>query len=58
MINFYNVTKIYPNGVKGLNDVSLTIQKGEQNITDKDIVQRGTAHPGSGSFLWEKYLPA
>lgn len=29
MINFYNVTKIYPNGVKGLNDVSLTIQKGE-----------------------------
>jgi len=29
MINLYNVTKIYPNGVKGLNDVSLTIQKGD-----------------------------
>ncbi len=29
MINFYNVTKIYPNGVKGLIDISVTIQKGE-----------------------------
>jgi len=29
MINFYNVSKIYPNGVKGLDDVSLTIVKGE-----------------------------
>ena len=29
MINFYNVTKVYPNGVKGLNDVTLTIQRGD-----------------------------
>lgn len=29
MINFYNVTKVYSNGVKGLNDVSLTIHKGD-----------------------------
>ncbi len=29
MINFYNVFKIYSNGAKGLNDVSLTIHKGE-----------------------------
>lgn len=29
MINFYNVTKLYPNGVKALNDISLTINKGE-----------------------------
>ncbi len=29
MINFYNVTKLYPNGVKALNDVSLRICKGE-----------------------------
>lgn len=29
MINLYNITKIYPNGAKALNDVSLTIQKGE-----------------------------
>lgn len=29
MIIFYNVFKIYPNGVKGLNDVSLSINKGE-----------------------------
>ncbi|MFZ5596384.1 MAG: cell division ATP-binding protein FtsE [Bacillota bacterium] len=29
MINLYNVTKIYPNGIKGLDDVSLTIRKGE-----------------------------
>lgn len=29
MINFYNVSKLYPNGAKALNDISLTIQKGE-----------------------------
>lgn len=29
MINFYNVSKSYPNGVKGLIDLSLTINKGE-----------------------------
>lgn len=29
MIHLYNVTKIYPNGVKALSDVTLTIQKGE-----------------------------
>lgn len=29
MINFYNVSKIYPNGVKGLDDVTLSIRKGE-----------------------------
>lgn len=29
MINFYNVTKLYPNGVKALHDVSLTIHRGE-----------------------------
>jgi cell division transport system ATP-binding protein len=29
MINLYNVTKVYTNGAKALNDVSLTIQKGE-----------------------------
>lgn len=29
MIQFYNVSKIYDNGVKALNDVSLTIRKGE-----------------------------
>lgn len=29
MINLYNVSKIYPNGVKGLDDVTLTIRKGE-----------------------------
>lgn len=29
MINLYNVSKVYPNGVKGLNDVTLHIRKGE-----------------------------
>lgn len=29
MINFYNVTKIYPGGVKALIDVTLQIRKGE-----------------------------
>ncbi len=29
MINFYNVTKLYPNGVKALNDISLAINRGE-----------------------------
>lgn len=29
MVHFYNVTKVYPNGVKALSDISLVIQKGE-----------------------------
>lgn len=29
MIQFFNVTKTYPNGVKALNDISLTIEKGD-----------------------------
>lgn len=29
MLNLYNVTKVYPNEVKALDDVSLTIKKGE-----------------------------
>lgn len=29
LIQFYNVSKIYPNGVKALNDVSLKIDRGE-----------------------------
>lgn len=29
MINFYNVTKEYPNGVKAVNDVTLRIKRGE-----------------------------
>ncbi|MGQ9556708.1 MAG: cell division ATP-binding protein FtsE [Desulfurispora sp.] len=29
MLNLYNVTKVYPNQVKALDDVSLTIKKGE-----------------------------
>ncbi len=29
MINFENVSKVYPNGVKGLDGVSLTIEQGE-----------------------------
>jgi cell division transport system ATP-binding protein len=29
MVQFYNVSKIYPNGVKALNDVSLKIERGE-----------------------------
>ncbi|MFZ5632802.1 MAG: cell division ATP-binding protein FtsE [Bacillota bacterium] len=29
MINFYNVSKIYPNGVKGLDDVTLSIRRGD-----------------------------
>ncbi|MBS4197073.1 phosphonate ABC transporter ATP-binding protein [Lederbergia citri] len=29
MIEFTNVTKTYPNGVKGLNNINLTIEKGE-----------------------------
>lgn len=29
MIEFQNVSKIYPNGVKGLNDINLTIHEGE-----------------------------
>jgi cell division transport system ATP-binding protein len=29
MIHLYNVTKIYPNGVKALSDVTLSIRKGE-----------------------------
>lgn len=29
MIHLYNVSKVYPNGVKGLNDVTLHIRKGE-----------------------------
>lgn len=29
MIQFYNVTKIYPNGVKALTDITLRIRKGE-----------------------------
>lgn len=29
LVNIYNVSKVYPNGVKALNDVSLKIDKGE-----------------------------
>lgn len=29
MVQFYNVSKIYPNGVKALNDISLKIDRGE-----------------------------
>lgn len=29
LVQFYNVSKIYPNGVKALDDVSLKIQRGE-----------------------------
>lgn len=29
LVQFYNVSKIYPNGVKALNDVSLKIDRGE-----------------------------
>jgi cell division transport system ATP-binding protein len=29
MVQFYNVSKVYPNGVKALDDVSLKIQRGE-----------------------------
>lgn len=29
IVQFYNVTKVYPNGVKALNDVSLKIDRGE-----------------------------
>ena len=29
LVQFYNVTKVYTNGVKALNDVSLKIARGE-----------------------------
>ncbi len=29
LVQFYNVSKVYPNGVKALNDVSLKIERGE-----------------------------
>ena len=29
MIEFKNVAKVYPNGVKGLQNINLTIQDGE-----------------------------
>ncbi|MFZ5591096.1 MAG: cell division ATP-binding protein FtsE [Bacillota bacterium] len=29
MLNLYNVTKVYPNEIKALDDISLTIKKGE-----------------------------
>ncbi|MDD4803477.1 MAG: cell division ATP-binding protein FtsE [Syntrophomonas sp.] len=29
MVQFYNVSKVYPNGVKALNDISIKIERGE-----------------------------
>ena len=29
LVQFYNVSKIYPNGVKALDDISLKIDRGE-----------------------------
>ncbi|PKM77016.1 MAG: cell division ATP-binding protein FtsE [Firmicutes bacterium HGW-Firmicutes-15] len=29
MVQFYNVSKVYPNGVKALNDISLKVDRGE-----------------------------
>lgn len=45
MIQFKNVTKIYPNGTKGLNNISLSINKGEF------VVIVGLSGAGKSTFL-------
>ncbi|HPF44024.1 MAG TPA: cell division ATP-binding protein FtsE [Syntrophomonadaceae bacterium] len=55
MIQFYNVSKIYPNGVKALDDISLKIDRGEF------IFLMGASGAGKSSFvklLFREELPS
>ncbi|MBE5108875.1 phosphonate ABC transporter ATP-binding protein [Bacillus thuringiensis] len=45
MIEFRNVSKVYPNGTKGLNDINLKIQKGEF------VVMVGLSGAGKSTLL-------
>ncbi|KAB7669381.1 phosphonate ABC transporter ATP-binding protein [Bacillus sp. B1-b2] len=45
MIQFKNVTKVYPNGTKGLNDINITINEGEF------VVIVGLSGAGKSTFL-------
>jgi cell division transport system ATP-binding protein len=55
LIQFYNVSKIYPNGVKALDDISLKIDRGEF------IFLMGASGAGKSSFvklLFREELPS
>lgn len=55
LVQFYNVSKIYPNGVKALDDVSLKIDRGEF------IFLMGSSGAGKSSFvkmLFREELPS
>ncbi|TKI89029.1 ATP-binding cassette domain-containing protein, partial [Bacillus wiedmannii] len=45
MIEFRNVSKMYPNGTKGLNNINLNIQKGEF------VVMVGLSGAGKSTLL-------
>ncbi len=45
LVQFYNVSKVYPNGVKALNDVSLKIDRGEF------LFLMGSSGAGKSTFI-------